>query len=568
MKRTLNKLLPMLLAVAMMFTALFASGASGAGTSYFVNTSGGTVNDLGSLYAIGSGGTAVIGSTDVYALTSSGMSKLDGSVEITGLSVSGTISLSTTNIKVGLYYYYSASRDTSLSSANLQNVTGSGNGYAFGYYDSNRSFVSLGAATGADKISMLVDRNMYYQASTNTYYEGTSGSSVVVGCYHIRLSGSYSTYSAACSAASAYSAGFVKYDNGSFYAMVGNYTSSDLAVSGAASLGISGYSVDSGTSYTVTIVETGTSKVLFEYDCGTASYLAVQPQHNGKAATWFKGYKYYGSFEYKRINGDKMTVVNVVDIEDYVKGVVPHEMSDSWPIEALKAQAVCARTYAMANINGYSKYGFDLTCDTYSQAYSGLNLAGSNTNSAVDATAGVYLTHSGKLCDALYSSSHGGASESNINVNGISVPYLIGIIDQFEPTIMSIIPSYEWTYSYTPSQLSSKLSSYGISTVSSVTPAYSDTGNMISLKITDINGKSVTFERGRCRTGMGFPSIHYTVQWDSASGKYVFSGAGLGHNVGMSQYGAYAMSKVYGYTYDQILNYYYTDVSLSAGVVK
>jgi stage II sporulation protein D len=66
---------------------------------------------------------------------------------------------------------------------------------------------------------------------------------------------------------------------------------------------------------------------------------------------------------------------------------------------------------------------------------------------------------------------------------------------------------------------------------------------------------------------MGFRSIHYTVEYDSASNKFVFEGAGWGHNVGMSQWGAYSMAQNFNCTYDQILNFYYTDITLSRGVV-
>ena len=89
--------------------------------------------------------------------------------------------------------------------------------------------------------------------------------------------------------------------------------------------------------------------------------------------TWFKGYRYYGGFRYERIGGGDLTVVNILDLETYIKGVVPYEMSSSWPLEALKVQAVCARSYAYINIHSgkHTSYHFDVCNTTDCQAYYG-----------------------------------------------------------------------------------------------------------------------------------------------------------------------------------------------------
>ena len=100
----------------------------------------------------------------------------------------------------------------------------------------------------------------------------------------------------------------------------------------------------------------------------------VQPRHQPgleegeETATWFKGYRYYGGFQYRRSGGD-LTVINIVDVEDYVKGVLPYEMNNAWPLEALKAQAVCARTYAAAISSSHASAGFDVCNNTHCQMY-------------------------------------------------------------------------------------------------------------------------------------------------------------------------------------------------------
>ena len=104
--------------------------------------------------------------------------------------------------------------------------------------------------------------------------------------------------------------------------------------------------------------------------------------------TWFKGYKWHGGFEYRRVTGGNINVINVVNIDDYVKGVLPYEMSPSWPLEALKAQAVCARTYALLQTKHYKSYQFDVCNTTDCQVYYGTNKASSLSNQAVDETKG------------------------------------------------------------------------------------------------------------------------------------------------------------------------------------
>jgi stage II sporulation protein D len=390
-----------------------------------------------------------------------------------------------------------------------------------------------------------------------------------IGCYHIMLNATYSSFNAANSAASQYTDGFPAYYNGIYYVLVGDYDSAADATADAAARGIGGTAY-SASSKCIVVTRTADAKILFEFDCGTSKYLSVSPQSSGgKAVTWFKGYKYYGDFEYVRRTGEKITVINIVNIDDYVKGVIPYEMGGSWPLEALKAQALCARTFAASRFCGYSSYGFDITNDTYSQCYRGTGSATTTSNSAVDSTAGQYITYGGKLISAMYSSSFGGGSENSENIFSTAYPYLRGKIDPFEAAANSINRKSSWTYSFTKAELASILQNYGrtVSTISSLSVTYSDTNNAIGLKFTDISGKTVLLEKSACYSFstayLDLPSVHYTATDTGTS--IVFKGGGYGHNVGMSQYGAYAMATSYGLSYDQIINFYYTGVALSAG---
>ena len=322
-------------------TVLGAASVSEAASQIYVNDGNNVLSgDIKSAYVVGgTGNLSVAGGT--YVITGDGIKQLGQSavtppVTIPDGSDDGTtVAVKTTVARIGLYYFYNNSRNTSLSFANLENKVGSG--YQFGYYDSSRAFHQLGSTT-ATKLTMMPDLNTAVPAGT-------------VGAFHIKLPNTYTDFTSAQTAASQYSGGFPAYINGVYYVLVGNYQSADDASSGQATLRLNG-TVYTGSSSSVTVTKTDTLKSLFEFDCGTTN-LAVHPVSTNKAVTWFKGYSYYGDFEYFRYLSDKLTVINVVNIEDYIKGVVAVEMSSSWPIEALKAQALCARSYYATNICSY-----------------------------------------------------------------------------------------------------------------------------------------------------------------------------------------------------------------------
>ena len=528
-------------------------------------------------------------------------------------------------VRIGLYYGAS-----SLPAANLQNVDGFGSGYEFGYFDPNtREFISIGATTTETKISMLRDKNMYFNGSQ---YVDTAVSDIVVGCFHVQLPGTYGDYYSALAAAQQYSSGFVKYDNGVFVACFGDYTSRDAANNEAAN--VSGATVTAGTQYTIAVAATGTGRVIFEFDGGTTHALAVRPLSPSgvKPKTWFKGYQYYGAFQYYRVDGQDLRVLSVVNVEDYIRGVLPQEMSPSWPLEALKAQAVCARTYAISKLGAHSSSGFDLCATTHCQMYVGVSTANDRIHQAVDETAGQYITYNGELCETYYASSDGGATENVENVWSQPLPYLRGVVDPYEADIANRVSEYYWTVKYTPTELTTRMRNRGINcgTITSLTVTqFTEMGNVLSVTMKDANGKSWTFKKDEVRIVLGTRSLRFTIgggtqpgavpQSDktvyanggetlssggyyavgadgntiqlptsnvyaitgdetvsaigtpavssesSSDGKingvFTLSGTGWGHNVGMSQWGAYAMAER-GLTYRDIIHFYYTGVEI------
>lgn len=532
-------------------------------------------------------------------------------------------------LRVGLAYGSNA-----LVSANLENNTGYGSGYRFGYYDSDLDFVELGrTSSSVTKLTMVKAQNIWV---SGTSYSTSDNGGKLIGCYHVQMPGSYNSYNAAYSEASDYSDGFVAWIDGAYQVRVGAYETKAEAESRASSLG--GTVVGTG-SYAVNVTQTGKAKILFQFDGGSSTALGIMPDVTGagETRTWFKGYRYPGGFRYERVNGGNLTVVNIVDMEDYLIGVVPYEMSDSWPLEALKAQAVCARSYAYNSLNHHSSYHFDICNGTDCQVYYGYG-GGSTYNAnaarAVEETSGVYAKYNGKVIETFYSASHGGASESVYNVWGSSLstyPYLCGVKDPYEADTASMNPYSSWTVSYTTSTLTQRLQSKGYGTgtsVASLDLTYSDLGNVIAVKVNYANGQSNTFKPTNMRSTFGISSIrfqvnssgsgsggtpdgslpvngsgslperdsYYVISGSGTVGKtdredlyaisgsgsvdsvtsssgggssvtegnvvhvtgssYVFEGSGNGHQIGMSQWGAYAMAKR-GFTYDEIITFYF-----------
>jgi stage II sporulation protein D len=146
---------------------------------------------------------------------------------------------------------------------------------------------------------------------------------------------------------------------------------------------------------------------------------------------------YRGQIQVDVVDG-KLRAINVVPLEQYLYGVVPSEMSPSWSTEALKAQAVAARSYAMATRRVGAPY--DVYNDSRSQMYLGLAHEDPATTAAVDATKGQVLTYAGKIATTYFSSTSGGVTESAADWVGTPVPYLVSVPDPFD----SISPYHDW----------------------------------------------------------------------------------------------------------------------------
>ncbi|MGH3265546.1 MAG: SpoIID/LytB domain-containing protein [Trebonia sp.] len=150
-----------------------------------------------------------------------------------------------------------------------------------------------------------------------------------------------------------------------------------------------------------------------------------------------------------------LNVVNAISVNQYVKGVIPNEMPASWPIPALRAQAVAARSYALAvQVDGN---GFNLYDDTGSQVYKGFDSETARTNQAAAATQGQVVEYRGRVAQAYFSACSGGHTESVQNVFfGPAIPYLVGVPDPYD----YYCPLHSWTLRFSGPRISAKLGGY------------------------------------------------------------------------------------------------------------
>ena len=197
-----------------------------------------------------------------------------------------------------------------------------------------------------------------------------------------------------------------------------------------------------------------------------------------------------------------------------MKGVLPYEIDPDWPAEAQKAQAVCARSFAL----GTHKHGsdYDLCNTTNCQVYLGANRATEASDAAADATKGETLSYNGSSVIGYFYSSDGGATEDAANVWGGDYAYLKGKADPYEDPNKD-----KWTVTLTADEIQQKVNAagYSIGKVANVqVTKRTATDNVNEVTVTDTSGKSVTISKSSVRTVFGLKSIRYTITPVGGSG--------------------------------------------------
>jgi len=255
---------------------------------------------------------------------------------------------------------------------------------------------------------------------------------------------------------------------------------------------------------------------------------------------------------------DRFAVLNLVDIESYLRSVVPAESYAGWPLETLKAQAVAARTYAYYQKLHRTSRPYDLRADTYDQMYGGVERETARSDQAVRDTAGQIITYGGRPILSQYTANSGGHTADAGAVFSASKPYLVAHPD---PASLKGKMAY-WKRSCSARELVAQLRKIGIdaSGLQSIEPAVTGpSGRLIKVRLV-CNGRSTVL---RTRTTlassrvMGLPEVLMRVE--KQGDVFVFEGHGHGHGVGYSQWGSAELGKTWAY--DRILAFYYPGVA-------
>ena len=263
------------------------------------------------------------------------------------------------------------------------------------------------------------------------------------------------------------------------------------------------------------------------------------------------------------LSKDSKVEIKTIKIEEYLRGVLPREMSPSFNEDALKAQAVAARTFALKNRKRHQAEGYDLCNTTHCQVYNGLSDAHERSDKAIDDTFGEVLFYNEKLIQASFHTDSGGMTENAVDVWGTDFPYLRAATE-IETKTMA------WTEKITLEDFSKKLAANKKNVgdvklikvtnleIGKLTDDRTTSGRIRELTIVG-SAAQITLTGNEMRSIFGLKSSLFDV---SLSGdEVIIKGYGWGHGVGMSQYGAQNFAEN-GYTYDKILAHYYKGTTL------
>lgn len=335
--------------------------------------------------------------------------------------------------------------------------------------------------------------------------------------------------------------------------------------------------------------------------------IQIVPQTDG---FWLLGKTRYRGGISTSVLKSQLILVNTVNMNQYLKGVVPKEMTGTWPIEALKAQAVAARTYALTIKTKHAHQGFDLCSTVDCQVYGGYSAEMPNSNMAVDQSDGQKMYYMDQLIQAYYHASSGGRTENSENVWSARLPYIRSVEDPY-----SLNSPYDvWTKTYSNSDFSvvMKNAGYQIGDVKDITIRSKSTAGRVQELLVSGTKDSVVLVKEKTRAVLGYTTIksmlfnvvkgdtisilsskglstnqantlavmtaqgpktlqnevvvydgnsHSNKRLASSSGQITIVGSGFGHGLGMSQWGAKNMADQ-GLSYESILKHYYTGITL------
>ncbi|MFA5339853.1 MAG: SpoIID/LytB domain-containing protein [Candidatus Omnitrophota bacterium] len=293
----------------------------------------------------------------------------------------------------------------------------------------------------------------------------------------------------------------------------------------------------------------------FGFDGKEISANAISVEPVGGSRVYINGRIFRGKIRIFK-DGRKLTVVNTVDLEEYLYGVMRNEVSTWWPMEALKAQAIAARTYALSQIKESKAKDYDVTADVSSQVYGGIFSEKWRTNKAVDETRDQVLTYNGVIFPAFFHATCGGSTFDAAYLWNIDLPPLKGVKCRW----CRKSPHFYWEKWMSVKEAEEKLAAagYPVGDIIGFEAVKRDTfsARILELKVKGDKGEAILLAKD-FRRMIGADIVRSTNFKVTVIGEYVaFEGLGWGHGVGLCQWGAYYMSRA-GKKADEILGFYY-----------
>ena len=481
------------------------------------------------------------------------------------------------SVRVGLYYSYTAKDSVDVRCNGGMNIM---------IMHENNAY---------NKVMTLNDSSTVQIINDSTY----------AGPYHLHVSDHATASDAMAEADRLKAAGYDAYPvyDGGYQVWVGSFSNASLANQ----TGLKG-DVVNGIKNVVLVKKSG--QTILAVVNNNKYELSLKPS---ACNLYIMNKPYRGNISLVKNSSGKINVINCLPMEEYLYGVIPNEMPSGWPIEALKAQAVAARSYAVYNImynNKFASQRIDVGCSTDSQVYKGMSSEKAATNRAVDLTRGTLIMHDGMPVEAFFCSHSGGYTADISDVYASSSPVFVGRPD---PYCVGYEPKHDnWTVTISAQELLKKIKPKkgNIGTIKDVNLKHSYTGRVLEMDVVGTKGTAV-MKKNEIRNILGLKSTLFDLQPGYAtdiytmgsnsqvkkslpqdlhivsgngektaggSGMYVLGsngskkisagtssftikGSGYGHGIGLSQYGARGMADK-GFDFADILKYYYSDVDL------
>lgn len=311
------------------------------------------------------------------------------------------------------------------------------------------------------------------------------------------------------------------------------------------------------------IVEGATAKAQEKKKTFSAASFSNKPirVRSSDGLVRINGKAYRGRLEIRKKQNGLLLAVNELDLEDYLKGVIASEIPHTWEFEALKAQAVASRSYALYQKRTVENRPYHIVATVNDQVYNGNSAERKKAVQAVQATEGLIITYRGQVIPAFYHSSCGGHTENAAELWGIDVPYLKGVDCECQE-----ISKYGlWEKRMSLSKVVSALKRLGYQVkditdlgIESMTPA--GRVKMVAIRAVD-EVALVPAETLRSTLGNTvIPSVFFELEREGDEA--VFSGRGSGHGVGLCQWGTKEMAER-GFDFRAILQHYYPGTKLA-----